>query len=130
MAQKKIPLLGLDSWFFEGRRGKKFPGRIAGNAVILLTDALFWRGKTTEGEIMRKIVAGLLLISCCGCSGGVYTPLGEAEIRLGSPMYGDGQRVPVVYPGRSGVSDDPMVQAFGPSWRSMENDYPAYNFNP
>lgn len=83
---------------------------------------------------MQKIMAGLLLISCCGCSGGVYSNLAEVEMRLASPMFGEGQRVPVVYPagpaGRGGVSGDPMVQAFGPSWRSMENDYPAYNFNP
>lgn len=79
---------------------------------------------------MRKIMAGLLLISCCGCSGGVYSNLVEAEMRLGSPMFGEGRRVPVVYPGGGVVSDDPMVQAFGPSWRSMEKDYPAYNFNP
>jgi len=80
---------------------------------------------------MQKIMAGLLLIGCCGCSGGIYSNLIEAEIRLASPMFGDEQRVPVVYPGRGGVSGDaPMVQAFGSSWRSMEKDYPAYNFNP
>lgn len=80
---------------------------------------------------MRKIMAGLLLIGCCGCSGGVYSNLVEVEMRLASPMFGQGQRVPVVYPGgRGGVPGDPMVQAFGPSWRSMENDYSAYNFNP
>ena len=79
---------------------------------------------------MQRIIAGLLLISCCGCSGGVYSNLVEVEMRLDSPMFGQGQRVPVIYPGRGPVSDDPMVQAFGPSWRSMENDYPAYNFNP
>ena len=79
---------------------------------------------------MRKIMAGLLLIGCCGCSGGMYSNLVEVEMRFASPMFGDDQRVPVVYPGRGAVSDDPMVQAFGPSWRSMEKDYPAYNFNP
>ena len=79
---------------------------------------------------MRKIMAGLLLIGCCGCTGGVYSNLVEAEVRFVSPMFGEGQRVPVIYPGGGGVLGDPMVQAFGPSWRSMENDYPAYNFNP
>ena len=79
---------------------------------------------------MQKIMAGLLLISCCGCSGGVYSNLVEVEMRLASPMLGEDKRVPVVYPGRTNVSDDPMIQAFGPSWRSMEKDYPAYNFNP
>lgn len=79
---------------------------------------------------MRKIMAGLLLISCCGCTGGVYSNLVEAEIRLASPVFGEGPRVPVIYPGGGGVPGDPMVQAFGPSWRSMERDYPAYNFNP
>ncbi|MBU4033903.1 MAG: hypothetical protein KKG34_03800, partial [Proteobacteria bacterium] len=61
---------------------------------------------------------------------GVYSNLVEMEMRLASPMFGEGQQVPVVYPGRTAVSDDPMVQTFGPSWRSMEKDYPAYNFNP
>jgi len=79
---------------------------------------------------MQKIMAGLLLIVCCGCSGGMHSNLVEIDMRLASPMFGEGQRVPVVYPGRNGVSDDPMVQAFGPSWRSMEKDYSAYNFNP
>ena len=88
-----------------------------------------WRN-TTEGENMQKIMAGLLLIGCCGCSGGMYSNLVEVEMRLASPMFGEGQRVPVVYPGRSGVSDDPMIKAFGPSWRSMEKDDSAYNFNP
>lgn len=79
---------------------------------------------------MRKIMAGLLLLSCWGCSGGVYSNLAEVELRLASPMFGEGQRVPVVYPGRGGVSDDSLPQAFGSSWRSMEKDYSAYNFNP
>lgn len=79
---------------------------------------------------MRKIVAGLLLLSCCGCSGGVYSNLVEMEMRLASPAFEGNRQVPVVYPGRSGVSDNPMVQAFGSSWRSMERDYPDYNFNP
>lgn len=90
---------------------------------------MLW-GKTTGEEDMRKIMAGLLLISCCGCSGGMYSELVEVEMRLASPMFGEGQRVPVVYPGRGADAADPMVQSFGPSWRSMENDYPAYNFNP
>lgn len=79
---------------------------------------------------MRKIMAGLLLISCCGCSGGMYSDLVEVEMRVATPMFGEGSRVPVVYPGKTGASGDPMVQAFGSSWRSMENDYPGYNFNP
>jgi hypothetical protein len=80
---------------------------------------------------MRKIMAGLLLLGCCGCTGGVYSNLVEVEMRFASPMLGrEPQRVPVVYPGRGAAADDTMVQAFGPSWRSMENDYPAYNFNP
>ncbi|OGQ99824.1 MAG: hypothetical protein A2505_07195 [Deltaproteobacteria bacterium RIFOXYD12_FULL_55_16] len=79
---------------------------------------------------MRKIMAGLLLLGCWGCSGGIYSNLLEVEMRLASPMFGEGQRVPVVYPGRGGVADDPLAQAFGPSWRSMEKDYSAYNFNP
>lgn len=83
---------------------------------------------------MQRIMAGLLLIGCCGCSGGISSNLLEAEMRLASPMFGQRQRVEVLYPGRAGGwgggADDPMVQAFGPSWRSMETDYPAYNFNP
>ncbi|HIJ91658.1 MAG TPA: hypothetical protein HPP95_12515 [Deltaproteobacteria bacterium] len=80
---------------------------------------------------MRKIMAVLLLVGCCGCSGGMYTNPLEIELRLASPMFGESRQVPVLYPGGRGVvSDDPMVQAFGPSWRSLENDYPAYNFNP
>ena len=79
---------------------------------------------------MQRIMAGLLLIGCCGCSGGISSNLLEAEMRLGSPMFGQSQRVEVLYPGRGKVADDPMVQAFGTSWRSMETDYPAYNFNP
>ncbi|MFQ6759764.1 MAG: hypothetical protein D9V46_08195 [Deltaproteobacteria bacterium] len=82
---------------------------------------------------MRKIMAGLLLLSCCGCAGGVYSELVEVEMRFASPMFGGSERVPVVYPGglgEPGVSGDSMVQAFGPSWRSMEKDYPGYNFNP
>lgn len=79
---------------------------------------------------MRKIMAGLLLLSCCGCAGGMYSELVEVEMRFASPMFGGSERVPVVYPSGPGVSGDSMVQAFGPSWRSMENDYPGYNFNP
>ena len=115
-----------------GTSGKKIP--ISGcvqDCHFIDRMALFLWSNTTEGEEMQKIMAGLLLISCCGCSGGMYSDLVEVEMRLASPMFGEGQRVPVVYPGRSGVSSDhPMVQAVGPSWRSMENDYPAYNFNP
>jgi len=83
-----------------------------------------------QGENMRKIVVLLLLVSCGGCSGGVYSRVAEIELRLASPMFGEGQRVPVVYPGRIGAYDDPMEQAFGPSWRGLEYDYAAYNFNP
>lgn len=79
---------------------------------------------------MQKIMAGLLLIGCCGCSAGMYSDLVEVEMRLASPRFGGDQRVPVVYPGKTEVSGESMAQAFGPSWRSMENDYPAYNFNP
>lgn len=96
---------------------------------IDLMALLVW-GNTMEEEDMRKIMAGLLLVSCCGCSGGIHSNLVEVDMRLASPMFGEGQRVPVVCPGRTASSEDPMVQAFGPSWRSMEKDYPAYNFNP
>lgn len=79
---------------------------------------------------MQRIMAGLLLINCCGCSGGIYSNLVEVEMRLASPILGAGQRVPVVYPGRGDVSDDPMIKSGGLAWRSMERDYSAYNFNP
>jgi len=87
----------------------------------------FWR-KT--GRDMKKIMAVLLLFGCWGCSGGVYTDFAEVGMRLGYPA-GDGPgRVPVLYPGRPAAEEDPMVQAFGSSWKNMEDDYPAYNFNP
>jgi hypothetical protein len=82
---------------------------------------------------MKKIAAVLLLAGCCGCSAGVHTGLVEFEMRLASPMLGgDNKGVPVVYPAVAGGrgKDDSMVQAFGPSWKSVEGDYPAYNFNP
>lgn len=81
---------------------------------------------------MRKIVVGVLLIVCGGCSGGMSTKLVEAEMRLSLPMFVQNQRVDVFYPGRgeSKRGGETMVQAFGPSWRSLEDDYPAYNFNP
>jgi hypothetical protein len=79
---------------------------------------------------MRIIMAGLVLIVCCGCSGGIFNNRADSEMRQDSPMFGRGQRVPVLYPGREKVSDASMVQAFGPSWHNMEADFPAYNFNP
>ncbi|MGV1099930.1 hypothetical protein ACUUL3_11050 [Thiovibrio sp. JS02] len=80
---------------------------------------------------MRIVAVLLLLLSCFGCSGGVYTELAEVQMRLGSPSGAGGERVPVIYPGKQALDRmDPMVQAFGPSWRNMEDEYPAYNFNP
>jgi len=79
---------------------------------------------------MQRIIAGLLLITCCGCSGGIYSNLVEVEMRLASPILGEGQRVPVIFSGRGDVSEDPMTRNSSFSWRSMERDYPDYNFNP
>ncbi len=73
---------------------------------------------------MRRLAALLLLLCCFGCSA-------EVRMRLGSPLDAGEDRVPVFYPaGVGGDPPDPMVQAFGPAWRNMEGDYPAYNFNP
>jgi hypothetical protein len=79
---------------------------------------------------MRKIMAGLVLIVCCGCAGGISGNRNSSGMRPDSPLFGRSQRVPVLYPGRESVSDASMVQAFGPSWQNMEADFPAYNFNP
>jgi len=82
---------------------------------------------------MKKIVAVLLLVGCSGCSAGVHTGLLDVDMRLASPLLtGDNRRVPVFYPaeGAERGGGDSMVQAFGPAWRNVEGDYPAYNFNP
>ncbi|HCC54821.1 MAG TPA: hypothetical protein DEQ20_07860 [Desulfobulbaceae bacterium] len=79
---------------------------------------------------MQRIIVGLLLITCCGCSGGIYNNLVEMEMRLASPVLGVSQRVPVVYFGRGDVLYDPMMKNGGLAWRSMERDYSDYNFNP
>ena len=82
-------------------------------------------------DVMKKVIIVLLLAFSVGCSGGVYSDLLEADMRVASPVLGLGSDMPVVYPAAPvrGYSD-PMVQAFGPSWESVEQDYPAYNFNP
>ena len=80
---------------------------------------------------MKKAIILLLLALCVGCSEGVYHDLAEVEMRMISPLLALGSELPVVYPGISGVkSAEPMVQAFGPAWEGIEQDHPAYNFNP
>ncbi|HIJ77750.1 MAG: hypothetical protein OEY01_00395 [Desulfobulbaceae bacterium] len=81
---------------------------------------------------MQKImIVSLLLAFGVGCTGGVYSDLAEVELRAASPILGLGAKVPVVYPAAPfGEANDPLAQAFGPEWASIEQGYPAYNFNP
>jgi hypothetical protein len=54
------------------------------------------------------------------------------DMRLASPILRLNDDVPVVYPyyqAGSG-SRDPMVNAYGPSWESLEPVYSDYRFNP
>lgn len=81
---------------------------------------------------MKKIFTiSLILLLCEGCSGGIYTEVVEMDVRIASPALGLNSRVPVVYPAQVDIAvGDPMVQAFGPSWESIEKGYPAFDFNP
>jgi hypothetical protein len=83
---------------------------------------------------MKRMVALLLLFACAGCSVGVHSGLLDVEMRLASPLlFGEAERLPVHYPataGRGGAAGDAMVEAFGPSWRNVEGDFPSYRFNP
>jgi hypothetical protein len=81
---------------------------------------------------MRKIwVVALFFLA--GCSGGVRSSLVDMDLRIASPFSRQNDGVPVVYPyqqaGNNG-SRDPMVNAFGPSWESLEPVYSDYRFNP
>lgn len=83
---------------------------------------------------MRKIwmAAPLVMVMMAGCSGGVRSSLVEMDMRLASPILRLNDDVPVVYPyyqAGSG-SRDPMVNAYGPSWESLEPVYSDYRFNP
>lgn len=80
---------------------------------------------------MRKVWLMALLVSLAGCSGGIRSSLLEMDLRVASPALRLNDDVPVVYPDqvRSG-SRDPMVNAFGPSWESLEPFYSEYHFNP
>ena len=80
---------------------------------------------------MKKILIVLILFLIVGCSGGVQSGLVDMDLMIASQVLGLGPDVPVVYPAAPfGGAGDPMVQAFGPSWESIEQGYPAYNFNP
>lgn len=82
---------------------------------------------------MRKLGMVILLFLLAGCSGGIRSSLVEMDLRLASPALRlNNDDVPVVYPDQyaGGASRDPMVNAFGPSWESLEPFYSDYRFNP
>lgn len=84
---------------------------------------------------MRNIWIMALLFLLAGCSGGVRSSAVDMDLRIASPFSRQDDGVPVVYPyqyqqaGNNG-SRDPMVNAFGPSWKSLEPVYSEYRFNP
>ncbi len=80
---------------------------------------------------MKVLVAIVLVSIVSGCSGGIYTPVVDMEVGFKSSLLGHGGDVPVVYPAAKTVyGHDPMVEAFGPSWRNVQDDYPGFTFNP
>lgn len=78
----------------------------------------------------RWFLSLIALLICCGCSGGVHSRFVEVEMHLASPYFGEYMKVPVVYPGGPVIRDKQMMHDYGSSWRGLEYDYPAYNFNP
>lgn len=82
-------------------------------------------------ERMRKIWIVVFSLVLAGCSGGVRSSLVEMDMRVASPMLRLNDDVPVVYPYQAaGGGRDPMVNAFGFSWESLESAYGEYRFNP
>lgn len=81
---------------------------------------------------MKKMCLAIPLLLLAGCSGGVRSSLVEMDMHIASPLLRLNADVPVVYPDQQagGVSRDPMVNAFGPSWQSLEPEYSDYRFNP
>lgn len=81
---------------------------------------------------MKRVFGVMLALLLGGCSGGVYTPLVEAEVDLAAPILGLNDDIEVVYPyqERNGSRGNVMVETYGPSWRDLHSEYPEYRFNP
>ena len=79
---------------------------------------------------MKKLLL-LCLLLLGGCSTGVHTSLVEMDMDVDLPFLTGGSRQAVVFPDRAAADGgSPMVEAFGPEWRSVERAYPEYRFNP
>ena len=82
---------------------------------------------------MKIRILGLALaLLLSGCSGGIYTPVAEVGVTLDSPILGLNDELPVVFPykGTRNRGQNPMVEAYGPSWQDLHSKYPEYRFNP
>lgn len=84
---------------------------------------------------MKAIRVGMLVPALSGllfsaCSGGIYTPLFQGEVKVASPVLGLNDEKTVVYPAGVSRGREPLVRSFGESWESVEGDYSGYNFNP
>ncbi|MDH3359797.1 MAG: hypothetical protein OEL55_02915 [Desulfobulbaceae bacterium] len=79
---------------------------------------------------MKKVLFALVFL-LGGCSGGVNSSLLDMNMNVSLPFLGNGDRQAVVFPyQRATAEGETMVQAYGQEWRSVEGDYPEYQFNP
>lgn len=77
------------------------------------------------------VISGACLLLTTGCSASLDSSLLRVNGSISLPPYNGSERQAVVYPSetaRTGQADA-VVNAYGPAWTDLQDEYPKFRFN-